>query len=65
MKTTDAPCCNVVDDTANVLSWGYSRGTFTNGHAGVQIRLRKDLFRPKHIVAVHSPPASLQGRGGA
>ena len=48
-----------------IYEWGWSPTPYVNKSCGVQIRLRKSLFRPKHIVEVPPTPALLQGRVGA
>eukprot|EP00959_Pyramimonas_sp_CCMP1952_P422608 8852901-Pyramimonas_sp.AAC.1 len=65
MRPTDAPCVTQRDEHAHVLSWGYTRAPFSSAHTGVQIRLRRDMFRIQQIAEVYSPPSAIQGRAGA
>eukprot|EP00930_Biecheleria_cincta_P088880 TRINITY_DN7813_c0_g1_i1.p1 TRINITY_DN7813_c0_g1~~TRINITY_DN7813_c0_g1_i1.p1 ORF type:complete len:147 (+),score=11.74 TRINITY_DN7813_c0_g1_i1:132-572(+) len=45
------------------MSFGWRRGSFTNGAAGCAIVFRKALFNHRKVTSVLTPPFSLAGRG--
>ena len=45
--------------------WGFGKGHSTNGHTGVAIGLNKRHFSNKQVIRIYTPPAYMQGRGGA
>ena len=47
------------------VSWGSACGSHTNKSAEIDLLLNKKVFNSKSIINVFSPPASVQGRGGA
>ena len=52
-------------ESFDVYSWGFGQGQYTNTHTGVQLCLKRRIFRQCHAVQVSCPTPALQGRGGA
>ena len=64
-KRHDTECTVTVNHAHMVFNWGYAAGAFTNKSAGVQIRVRADLFRAQHIRRLWATKPCIQGRAGA
>ncbi len=53
------------NDQHHIYEWGWKPTPYVNKSCGVQIRLKKSLFRMKHVVAIAPTPSLVQGRVGA
>lgn len=64
-RCRDTPVTMSKVGSHHVFDWGYGKSPFVTRAAGVQLRVHTKLAKIGEVVAVHSPPDVLQGRGGA